>query len=318
MLFDGGSTCYFQGKATHMLEYLTPHNLDFQVVDINLSALNPKDPKAVKPVMVFDKKKIDFTLSKSPSELPSKEVNVFAVSKKVKQFVTNMLGYTPSEIQVGKRIQVKANKDVRIVARPSANCARDISQIDEDLNMFKAVGLYSLEYLFKTRAGGYFIALSGGSDSTLNALFLKFACQSLNYFMYQKANQEIIDKLSYIMGLPVSLKKVSLTESQKQEKFFLSGRDILTHPEWYALSSLQKKVEPEDTFLYLIGDNLMVNEKALASKILNTAYLPMSFSGVTKPFVEKLVEQLKCNFQTFHIQSTFDEMKKEAQDMLVK
>jgi hypothetical protein len=318
MLFDGASLCYFQGKPTDTLEYLTPHNIDFQVADINLSELNPRDPSAQKPAIVFDKEQLDISLTCKKHKLPSKFVDVLEVSQIVRQFVCNFLSYLPQKIQVNNKIVVKHVKDVRILARPSMYSPQKMFEINEHLNVFKAVGLYCLEYLFKTRAGGYFIALSGGSDSTLNALFIRFACQSLNFFMYQKANHEIIDKLSYIIDQPVSFVKVKLTEKEKRSQFYLSGTELKQHPEWYELSSVQKDFLPEDCFQYMMNEDQLVTADTISKRILNVAYLPMNFSGITKPFVDKLVTHLNCNFLNFNINSSFDAMKTQVEEMLVR
>jgi NH3-dependent NAD+ synthetase len=184
--------------------------------------------------------------------------------------------------------------------------------------MFKAVALYILEYLFKTRAGGYFIALSGGSDSTLNALFIYFACQTLAYFAYQAPNHEIIQKISYIIGLPITLKKVSLSEKEQKETLFITGKQILENSNDFILSEKIPNTQEDDILQYFIGDDTPISFESMSNKILNVAYLPMDFSGVTKPFVENLKKSLNCNFVEFSIQKPFNAFKNEIESVFQK
>ena len=300
-----------------MLEYMTPHDIDYRILDIDLSQLGPKDPNATKPVIVFDKATVGINFAQKKSDLPPKEVDTFEVSKFVKNFVCKWLSYEPLQIQTGNQIIVKQNKDIRVVARSSSNWALHINSFNEERNLFKAVSLYILEYLFKTRAGGYFIALSGGSDSTLNALFVYFACQTLNYFVYQKINHEVVDKMAYILGLPVSLKKVDLSEDQRKSQFFLTSEDLSKNRGSFALGSEVGDSPKGDTWQYFVG-NEPVTVESLSRKILNVGYLPMDFSGSTKPFVENLKSELKCNSVEFSIQNVFNAFKGETESMLCK
>lgn len=318
MLFDGASLVSYQGKITSILEYLSPHDLDIQLVDIDLSKLNAKDPKAAKPVFVFDRISLDMTFSKPKSALPSQTPSLLQVSERVNEYLNQWLGKAPSEVQKGNRIMIESNRFIRYVARPNPNWAGFINSINEDRHLFKAVGLYILEYLFKTRAGGYFVALSGGSDSTLSTLFIYFACHSLAYYAYQEFNFEIIDKISYVIGQPVSLVKKSLSPEERDSMLFVSGEQIRSSPNAFALANDIGEVAESDSLQYCLEDGTVISGASLCKRILNVAYLPMSFSGITKPFVQKLIEQLKCNYVEFAIQSPYDSFKKEMESILVK
>ena len=318
MLLDGASCVCFQGKMISMLEYLTPHDLDFQIVDIDLSKLNQKKVDSEKPVMVFDRAPAKIKFSQTKSSLPPIEVDTVEVSKEIEKYLSNWLKRDSPSVQNGNHIMVKLSRNIRSVARPSINWAQYIKYINEERNLFKAVSLYAMEYLFKTRAGGYFLALSGGSDSTLSALFVYFACQGLAYFAYQPANQEIIDKISYIIGLPIFLKKVDLSEQDARKNYFLSYDQITKHSNGFALTAEVGKISKGDQFQYCLGDDVIITSDSLSSKILNVAYLPMDFSGITKPFMEKLKKELGCNSVEFSIQGVFDAFKGETEKMLVK
>lgn len=301
-----------------MLEYLSPHDLDFQIVDLDLSKLSPKDPSSAKPVLVFDRVSLNMRFSHAKSDLPPKMTDLLRVSQRVNEYLSKWLDQSSTEVQMGNRISVGNNRFIRTVARPNPNWASHINSINHNQHLFKAVGLYILEYLFKTRAGGYFVALSGGSDSTLSALFIYFACQSLAYYAYQEFNFEIIDKISYIMGQPVSLKKVTLSSEQRDSMFFISGEQISSNPRAFALADQMGKVNDSDNFQYHLADNIMISGWSLCQRILNVAYLPMSFSGITKPIVEKLSKLLQCNFVEFSIQNPFDSFKNELESVLTK
>ena len=301
-----------------MLEYLTPHDMDFQVVDIDLSKLNKKIPDSVKPVIVFDRAPANVTFSQNKKNLPSTNIDTFEISTEISKYILNFLKEKPFLVQQGNRIMVSKSRNIRMVPRPSINWAKYIKYINEERNLFKAVSLYAMEYLFKTRAGGYFVALSGGSDSTLSALFIYFACQGLAYHAYQPVNQEIIDKISYVIGLPISLKKVSLSENESKKEYFLSYAQIQKNANLYALTDEIGDIEKGEMYQYFLDDKIAITSDSLSSKILNVAYMPMNFSGITKPFVENLKNQLGCNALEFSIQGVFDAFKKETESMLVK
>lgn len=318
MLFDGASLVSFQGRVTAILEYLSPHDLDFQVVDLDLSRLNPKDPAAAKPVLVFDRQPLDFCISRPKGALPPGRVDSLAVSQRVAQFLNSWLRQSPAQAPTGNCIRVSSARFIRTVARPSPNWAAQIDSTSEDLHLFKAVALYMLEYLFKTRAGGYFLALSGGSDSTLSALFVCFACQSLAFYAYQDWNFEILDKISYVTGLPVSLRKATLSAEARAEALWLSGADVRAHPGRFALARGAGAVADSDALQYFLGEGEVLCAQALCRRLLTAAYLPMDFSGETKPFVDKLRERLEFSFVECSIQGAFDAFKGEMEGVLAK
>lgn len=301
-----------------MLEYLTPHDMDFQIVDIDLSKLNKKKTNSNKPVIVFDRAPAKINFSQSKSSLPSIEIDTVQVSQEIAKYISNWLKMDSVSVQNGNRIMVKLSRNIRSVARPSINWAQYIKYINEERNLFKAVSLYAMEYLFKTRAGGYFLALSGGSDSTLSALFVYFACQGLAYFAYQPFNHEIIDKISYVIGLPIFLKKVTLSEKEARTNYFLSYHQINKDSTKYALSDQIGEIKKGEKFQYCLGDDVIITSDSLSSKILNVAYLPMDFSGITKPFMHKLKNELGCNAMEFSIQGVFNSFKDETEKMLIK
>jgi hypothetical protein len=319
MLFDGASMVSFQGETLSMLDYLTPYDLDFQVVDIDLSKLNKKDPEAIKPVIVFDRAPAKVTLGQSKKSLPDSKVDTIAISKKVHEYIQKWLGIKTQEPNNNANsVRINSASDIEVIGRASPNWAPFIPNLNEDRHMFKAVSLYILEYLFKTRAGGYFLALSGGSDSTLNALFIYFACQGLSYFAYQAPNHEIIHKISYVLGLPITLKKVSLSLEEQKKQFFLSGDQIINNPNDYILSQGVGDVKESDSFQYFLDETTPITPETISNKILNAAYLPMDFSGITKPFVEQLNIHLNCNFVEFSIQGPFNAFKQETERILEK
>ena len=302
-----------------MLDYLTPYDLDFQIVDIDVSKFNKKDPEGIKPVIVFDRAPANVTFCQNKASLPDPKVDTIKISKRVHKYIRDWLGDTSPKSTITKdSVQIKSASEIEVIGRPSPNWAPFISTLNEDRHMFKAVSLYILEYLFKTRAGGYFLALSGGSDSTLNALFIYFACQGISYFAYQSPNHEIIHKISYILGMPVTLKQVTLSPEEQKQQLFLSGDQIIKNSNDYILSQQFKNVQTSDTFQYFMDSNIPISADTISNKILNTAYLPMDFSGVTRPFVNHLKEHLNCNFVEFSIQGPFNALKQEMEKVLEK
>jgi NAD+ synthase (glutamine-hydrolysing) len=74
----------------------------------------------------------------------------------------------------------------------------------------------------------------------------------------------------------------------------------------------------KDLFKKVTGNQLLEFESAenLTKEILFTAYLPSSFSGVTKKFAENLAARIHANFMIINIQKIFDQFKDTIESAL--
>lgn len=200
---------------------------------------------------------------------------------------------------------------------PSKVPLNPISSNMESHRLLKAMSYYLTQYLSSTQAGGYFIALSGGVDSTLTALSVFSVCQSLSHYLYSSCNGEILSLLSYILAEGLELRKVP-TETEGTSWF--TGKQLKDRKLDIAMGS--KTLEDVKDFEYYgyftVNTGELVSDIMLASRILNVGYLPMKFSKVTRPFYESLVKVMGCRSMIFPIQNIFDVFKKQGELLLEK
>lgn len=309
----------YQNKLTDMLNYLSPYDLDFNVCDIDFSKMNPRMTQKRPSVFVFDKEKVDINFLQSSETLPSRIVNCVDISIEVDKFLISELQSKCIPYPIGQsKIQSTSSCQIRIIPKPSKNWVHNFDSISEECNTFKAISMYLMEHLFKTSAVGFFVAYSGGSDSTLTAVFVYFMCQALTYFTYQKINHEIIFKISFGLKEIITLRKVSLTTEEQKSCFYFTGEQLLLGGHVYCLADSISEIDSTATYQYFLGENISLTLDNVVKKILNVAYLPMVFSGKTKQFVNDFRVNLNCNFVEFSIQSSFDALKLEAEKTLEK
>ena len=175
---------------------------------------------------------------------------------------------------------------------------------------------YLLEYLFNTYAGGFFLPLSGGIDSTINALTIFMSCQNLAHHLYSINNIEIAYQIAYVLGETIKLAKFSGC-SKGTDSF--SGKELRLNLDRIALAkSLKGEISESCFYKYVDTKGEVLNDMTLAKRVLNVAYLPMSFSKATLPFYHQVVGALNCKSVTFPIQKIFDQFKRQGEEILRK
>lgn len=319
IVLDGGSLIGLQGKIIDHLDYLTPYDMDYRISDIDFSLMSPVLTQSESShVFLFEKENVNMKFLQKKSELLSTKINSYEVFTFVENFLTKEIKSKPIPFSLNHTsIFIKSNQEIMVYAKECINWSVNLKRISEERNNFKAISAYLLEYLFKTRAGGYFIALSGGSDSSLNAAIIYFMCQSLIYHSYSKCNLEIISKISYILESSITLRKVELTESEKKTEFYLTDKDISEGPETYCLANVFMNPEKNTFYQYFI-DEKPLNCNNISKILLNVAYLPMKFSGSTKIFFDQITETFGCTNLSFPIQNVFDSFHKDMSEVLQK
>jgi hypothetical protein len=319
IVLDGGSLIGLEGKIIDHLEYLTPYDMDYRVSDIDFSLMSPVLGQSKSShVFLFEKQHVDIKFLQKRSELLPTEINSYEVFNFVENFLIKEIKSKPIPFSLKHTsLLIESNQEIMVYPKESTNWSVNLKRISEERNNFKAISAYLLEYLFKTRAGGYFIALSGGSDSSLNAAIIYFMCQCLIYYSYFKCNLEIISKISYILQKSVTLRKVEFTQTEKASEFYLTDKDISLGPETFCLANVFMAPE-ENTFYQYFIDEQPLNCNNICKILLNVAYLPMDFSGSTKGFFDQITKTFGCTNLSFPIQNVFDSFNKDMRDVLQK